>query len=173
MLATPTCKNRCYQIRMRAQRKVGELTKQIEKATGNQYASPRGPEKQKALAAAGVSTQQASEWERLSEVPAMAECPFLPPFEIREWSTGGRRFTSGLLSTRLARAAYSDPSRRKIQRQIPIAIRHSREPVRKRLQSWPALRQLRHQAKITPLHSYFPYFAFPQTDSGRQRHNGA
>jgi hypothetical protein len=30
-----------------------------------------------------------------------------------------------------------------------------------------------HQAKITPLHSYFPFFAFPQTDSGRQRHNGA
>jgi hypothetical protein len=73
---------------MRAQRKVGELTKQIEKATGNQYASPHHAGKQKMLADAGISTRQASEWERLSEVPAMAQRPFLPPVEIREWSTG-------------------------------------------------------------------------------------
>lgn len=63
---------RARQIRERAARKAGELSKKIEKAIGNQYsksASPDKPEKQKVLSAAGISTQQASEWERLADVP--------------------------------------------------------------------------------------------------------
>jgi hypothetical protein len=46
---------------MRAARKAGELSKKIEKASGNQYsksASPDKPEKQKILSDAGISTQQ-------------------------------------------------------------------------------------------------------------------
>jgi hypothetical protein len=63
--------DRCYQIRMQAQRKAGELSKQIEKAPSGRAASfaPPGTEsKTKVLNGAGISTQQASEWERLSEV---------------------------------------------------------------------------------------------------------
>jgi len=57
------------QIRVRAERKAGELSKELPRGAGNQYASPHGAEKQKLLADVGISTQQASEWERLSDVP--------------------------------------------------------------------------------------------------------
>lgn len=67
---------RAYEIRMRAARKAGELSKKIERASsnrGNQYkeANPRGAEQAKGdvLEKAGISTQQASEWERLSDIP--------------------------------------------------------------------------------------------------------
>jgi hypothetical protein len=61
---------------MRAARKVGELSKKIEKASGGDRKSgnqiPHNADfdpKGKVLERAGISTQQASEWERLSEVP--------------------------------------------------------------------------------------------------------
>jgi hypothetical protein len=57
------------QIRVRAERRAGELSKELPRGAGNQYASPHGAEKQKVLENAGISTQQASEWERLAEVP--------------------------------------------------------------------------------------------------------
>jgi hypothetical protein len=57
------------QIRVRAERKAGELSKELPRGAGNQHASPHGAEKQKLLADAGISTQQASEWERLADVP--------------------------------------------------------------------------------------------------------
>jgi hypothetical protein len=67
---------RTYEIKMRAARKAGELSKKIEKAStarGNQYkpADPCNAEqaKGKVLERAGISTQQASEWERLATVP--------------------------------------------------------------------------------------------------------
>jgi hypothetical protein len=61
---------RAIQIRVRAERKAGELSKELPRGAGNQHASPHGAEKQKLLADAGISTQQASEWERLADVPA-------------------------------------------------------------------------------------------------------
>jgi hypothetical protein len=64
---------RAYEIRMRAARKAGELSKKIEKASaarGNQYkeANPHNAEqaKGKVLEKAGISTQQASDWESVS-----------------------------------------------------------------------------------------------------------
>lgn len=60
---------RAYEIRMRAARKAGELTKKIEKAKTGPNSFPGSCGKTKTLEAAGVSTHQASEWERLSEVP--------------------------------------------------------------------------------------------------------
>jgi hypothetical protein len=60
---------RAYEIRMRAARKTGELSKKIEKASGNQYASADRPLKQDVLKEAGISHQEASEWERLAAVP--------------------------------------------------------------------------------------------------------
>jgi hypothetical protein len=60
--------DRCYQIRMRAQRKADELSKQIEKGTPRSL-SPAGGLKEDTLRAAGIPKQRASEWERLSEVP--------------------------------------------------------------------------------------------------------
>lgn len=57
------------QIRIRAERRAGELSKELPRGAGNQHASPHGAEKQKLLADAGISTQQASEWERLADVP--------------------------------------------------------------------------------------------------------
>jgi hypothetical protein len=61
--------DRAYQIRWRAANKVGELTKKIEKAAGNQYGKSEVPTKQKILQDAGISKQDASEFERLSDVP--------------------------------------------------------------------------------------------------------
>jgi hypothetical protein len=65
--------DRCYQIRMRAARKPGELSKKIEKASGagghNRLPAQAGERKQDTLEKAGISTQQASEWERLAAVP--------------------------------------------------------------------------------------------------------
>jgi hypothetical protein len=63
--------DRCYQIRMRAQRKAGEISKNLEKAQGARRdiaTSPGNREKSKILADAGIPSQRASEWERLSEV---------------------------------------------------------------------------------------------------------
>lgn len=78
---------RAYEIRMRAARKAGALSKKIEKAVGNQYsksASPDKPEKQKVLTDAGISTQQASEWERLSDVPNDQFEAALPTMSVRD-----------------------------------------------------------------------------------------
>jgi hypothetical protein len=69
---------RAYEIRTRASRKAGSLSKKIEKAPakGNQYTgkvvTPHSadiPTKARVLEKAGISSQQASEWERLSDVP--------------------------------------------------------------------------------------------------------
>jgi len=70
--------DRAYQIRMRAARKAGALSKKIEKvpAKGNQYTGKvvtpddaELPTRTRVLEKAGMSTQQASDWERLSDVP--------------------------------------------------------------------------------------------------------
>jgi hypothetical protein len=84
--------DQCYRIRMRAQRKAGELSKQIETASGvrTDLAAGGGEvvTKQATLDDAGISRQQASEWERLSEVPedqfeaALAKGVFLPARRI-------------------------------------------------------------------------------------------
>jgi hypothetical protein len=67
---------RAYEIRMRAARKAGELSKQIPKAQGghNKKQTPGDAEsarqsKTEILNDANISTQQASDWERLSEAP--------------------------------------------------------------------------------------------------------
>jgi hypothetical protein len=65
--------SRTRQIRERAERKAGELSKKIEKAAGRpSNNSPHDREnfsKARVLKEAGISTQQASEWERLADVP--------------------------------------------------------------------------------------------------------
>jgi hypothetical protein len=77
--------DRCYQIRMRAQRKAGELSKHITKAAGrpreNSPPSAENSSKAKVLEKAGISTQQASEWERLADVP---EEQFEAAFGLRQ-----------------------------------------------------------------------------------------
>jgi hypothetical protein len=60
---------RAYEIRMRAARKAGELSKKIEKASGNQYGKSVGRTKHDVLTDAGIPKQRAAEWERLSEIP--------------------------------------------------------------------------------------------------------
>jgi hypothetical protein len=62
-------------VRLRAERKIGELTKLMEKAQGNQYAksaSADKPLKQKTLECNGFSHQDASEYERLADIPDRA-----------------------------------------------------------------------------------------------------
>ena len=60
---------RAYEIRMRAARKAGELSKKIEKAHGNQYGKSDSRTKRDVLAEAGIPKQRAADWERLSDVP--------------------------------------------------------------------------------------------------------
>lgn len=57
-------------VALRAKRKIGELIKAMAKAQGSKTTSPDKPEKSKLLKAAGISTQDASEYERLAEKPA-------------------------------------------------------------------------------------------------------
>jgi hypothetical protein len=54
---------------MRAARKAGALSKKIEKAKTGPNNFPVYGGKTQTLSDAGISSQQASEWERLSEVP--------------------------------------------------------------------------------------------------------
>jgi len=63
--------DRAYQIRWRAANKVGELSKKIEKGHGNRYTrNPDAPDlKNNVLERVGLSTQDASDFERLSDVP--------------------------------------------------------------------------------------------------------
>jgi phage N-6-adenine-methyltransferase len=70
--------DRCYEIRMRAQKRAGEVSKQIKKAQvigpgrGHKNESAQCGDvlpKHKILDNAGITTQQASEWERLADVP--------------------------------------------------------------------------------------------------------
>jgi hypothetical protein len=61
----------CREIRVRAERRAGELLAEMPKIVGD-IQSPHNAEtepKAKALADLGISTQQASEWERLADVP--------------------------------------------------------------------------------------------------------
>jgi hypothetical protein len=65
---------RAYEIRMRAARRAGELSKKIEKAQGQRsdlvaLSDQVNPSKKSVLGNAGISKQQASEWERLASVP--------------------------------------------------------------------------------------------------------
>ena len=65
---------RAYEIRMRAARKVGQLSKKIEKAQGARSdLVANGHEvrksKRQALVDAGMTKEQASDWERLADVP--------------------------------------------------------------------------------------------------------
>lgn len=63
---------RAYEIRMRAARKAGALSKKIEKVQGarSDLCGERAQVgKLKTLTDAGISHQQASDWERLSDVP--------------------------------------------------------------------------------------------------------
>jgi hypothetical protein len=66
---------RACEIRLRAERKAGQLSKRLERAQGARTdleLSPtvgRSPTKQDQLTAAGVSMRQAERWEKLAEVP--------------------------------------------------------------------------------------------------------
>ena len=63
--------DRCYQIRWRAAKKGGAISKALPKIVGDiQSPHNRGTEpKGKVLENAGISSQEASRWERLSEIP--------------------------------------------------------------------------------------------------------
>src|ERR1700720_1234489 len=66
---------RAREIRERASRRAGELSKKIEKAAGpgrgHKESADSGSfsSKGRVLSGAGITTQQASEWERLADVP--------------------------------------------------------------------------------------------------------
>lgn len=64
---------RACEIRLRAERKAGQLLKQMEKAKGapgNQYTGPLPPrEGSKTLEDMGISYGQSSRWQKLADVP--------------------------------------------------------------------------------------------------------
>jgi hypothetical protein len=66
---------RACEIRLRAERKAGQLSKRLERAQGARTdlelspAVGRSPTKQDQLTAAGVSMRQTERWEKLAEVP--------------------------------------------------------------------------------------------------------
>jgi hypothetical protein len=64
---------KCREIRVRAERKAGQLLAEIPRAQGfrSDLSAPCGEVlKNQALADANISTQEGSEWERLGKVPA-------------------------------------------------------------------------------------------------------
>jgi hypothetical protein len=86
------------EIRIRAERKCGDLTAEMMTAPGTRtdLTSSRGTTKLDALTSAGISKDQASQWERLAQIPA-AE------FEVDLADPMWRPTTSGLLERREAR----------------------------------------------------------------------
>lgn len=66
---------RACQIRLRAERKAGRLSKQLDKTPGARTdreplgTAPRGSTKREVLEAAGITTDQAKRWEKLADVP--------------------------------------------------------------------------------------------------------
>ena len=65
---------RAAEARIRAERKIGELTNKMANVPGpgRGKKNPAGPDsftKYKSLEASGISTQEASEWERLADIP--------------------------------------------------------------------------------------------------------
>ena len=65
---------RACEIRLRAEKKAGQLSKKIETAPGTRTDLPlgsmqRGSTKREALQTAGVTTDQAHRWEKLADVP--------------------------------------------------------------------------------------------------------
>jgi hypothetical protein len=64
----------CCEIRLRAERKAGELLRQMEKAkgaAGNQYTGPvERNDGSKTLSELGISRDQSSRWQKLAQVPA-------------------------------------------------------------------------------------------------------
>jgi transcriptional regulator with XRE-family HTH domain len=85
-------------IRLRAERRVGELTREMTKSVGGrpQKNSSHGdtslsdPTKTEALAKAGVTKQQASKWERLASIPDA-------DFEAALADTSKKPSTTGLI----------------------------------------------------------------------------
>jgi hypothetical protein len=58
------------EIRLRAERRFGEINKHLDTAKGNQYSAPSpAGTKQAALDAVGVSKQNASRFESLAQIP--------------------------------------------------------------------------------------------------------
>lgn len=64
---------RACEIRLRAERKAGQLLAETEKAKGSlrrgNTVSPRGNEQTETLADRGVSKKQSSDWQKLADVP--------------------------------------------------------------------------------------------------------
>ena len=63
----------CQQIRLRAERRCGELLKEMPVAAGGQPYQSRGassrPDVPKTLAQLGISADQSSDWKKLAEIP--------------------------------------------------------------------------------------------------------
>jgi len=65
---------RCNAVRLRAERRVGQLLRETERAKGspgNQYTGPveRSDQSTRTLTQMGISKQQSSDWQKLADVP--------------------------------------------------------------------------------------------------------
>lgn len=116
---------RAYEIRMRAARKAGELSKKIEKidpkVSGTRGDLPRS--KGDTLSDAGISTQQASEWERLA-VPQDEFEAALATKSVRDLGDGSRSRTSPTGRGNVGSPQTSSEARnsRRSQRQNMLAL---------------------------------------------------
>ncbi|SEE37070.1 hypothetical protein SAMN05444161_5561 [Rhizobiales bacterium GAS191] len=110
------------EIRLRAERKAGELSKQLEKAPGARTDKqppgivPGGSTKQEKLEAAGISEDQARRWEKLAEVPQKDFDSILTDRSKMPTTTGIIRVANGKQKKRAERdRTKRDRERRRVE----------------------------------------------------------
>jgi hypothetical protein len=91
----------CCEIRLRAERKAGELLRQTDKAKGTRGQLSgsdssggrvvRPPENEKTLADFGITKDQSAQWQKLAAVPE-------PKFEAALAAPGGKPTTAGIIN---------------------------------------------------------------------------
>lgn len=118
---------KCVEIRIRAERRAGELLKQMEKAkgsSGNQHTGPldrhEGP---KTLSDLGVSYDQSASWQRLANVP---EEIFETALSAQDMPSTGRILQAAALADLVSRV------QQKIDEPQTVALRvaHDNSPTR-------------------------------------------
>ena len=84
---------RCCEIRLRAERRAGELLREREMAKGGQ-ATPRGPRGVETLAELGISYDQSAQWQKVAAMAAPEfEAAMVPARGVRSgWTAVGWEF---------------------------------------------------------------------------------
>ena len=66
---SPEVIRKAEEIKLRAERRAGELLKETPKATGNQYSANSNDTSEQKLEDMGISYDQSSKWQKIADIP--------------------------------------------------------------------------------------------------------